>query len=92
MADGTLHFYLLLVSQTSANREVAICLDATPSYTDMDHPMRGVVSVEYRPHPFSDATSSADYFDVALSRPVQAGALCHYLLNVHHLDLYEWAV
>ena len=48
--------------------------------------------VEYRPHLFSDATFSADSFDMALSRPVQAGALFHYQLNVHHFDLYQWII
>ena len=53
--------------------------------------MRSVLVVEYKTYGVSN-TPGNDLFDVPLNRPVQASVLCHYLLDTHCLDLYEWAL
>ena len=79
-----------MVSRSADGRESSIRLDINPSYTDANHPMRSVLVVEYKTYGVSN-TPGSDLFDVPLNLPVQASVLCHYLLDTHCLDLYEWA-
>ncbi|EPQ60154.1 hypothetical protein GLOTRDRAFT_67547 [Gloeophyllum trabeum ATCC 11539] len=89
--DGEVfHFILALVAPKDEHgEERCITLNNSPSYTDPNHLMRGVLVMEYH-ESVKSVSRALDPLDVDVRSKVTAATLCHFLFDEHHVEQYEF--
>jgi hypothetical protein len=84
------HFCLALVNQAGPQAVHCVHLDMIPTYTDLAHPMRGMLMVEYKHYASSHSPGMAP-FSIAVNSETHAtaGGICHLLINEKQMDKYK---
>jgi len=92
--DGQVfHFILALLSPSDEQSvQCSITLNNSPSYTDLNHLMRGVLLVEYHRDDAADYLdgNTAPSFVTPLVPGTTAATICNYLLNEHVFERYDF--
>jgi len=80
------HFRLSMVQDMK--RVTSFRLDMRPSYTDMAHPMRGVLLVEHKEYGTSNSPGTDD-FEIKVRPGTTPAMLFETLFNENHFDKYD---
>ncbi|TFK51616.1 hypothetical protein OE88DRAFT_1807578 [Heliocybe sulcata] len=92
--DGKVfHFILaLILPADEQGRRRSITLNNSPSYTDPNNLMRGVLLVEYHKDDDVDYVdaNTAPSFVMSLSPGATAASVCNYLLTEHSFEKYDF--
>jgi hypothetical protein len=86
--DRTIFHFTISLPISVGEASASICLNIVPSYTDMSHPMKGVLTLDYQGLGGLDASGTIQ-FSVPIIKPGATVAMVlEMLLNERRLDLY----